>query len=72
MKKETKLKSCPFCGEEVKIYRFAESDCGDSALYSVGCVTDYCYGYVDTECGFETEAEAVKLWNIRSPKELDY
>lgn len=62
------LLPCPFCGGEVSVKHVAYV-AGVVQGYWVGCDNIDCY--TDIECStyaFETEAEAIEVWNRRTEK----
>lgn len=60
-KRELDLKPCPFCGEEAEV---EETIFGDVAVFSVGCLTEDCFGY-QSFVTFPLMKAAVEAWNTR-------
>lgn len=59
-----KLKPCPFCGCNAKVYSQQEEY---KTKYGVCCTAEegYCYVMPFTKSVFLTEEEAVEMWNRR-------
>lgn len=57
------LKPCPFCGGAATLYTVEQPDGRDT--FAVDCNRDEC-GVNPSTCLYETEAEAVTVWNRRS------
>lgn len=65
-----KLKPCPFCGREAKIYTCTGNN--HKTEYYPSCKSDECCGYALTDGdfgyaqpSFETEIQATKAWKRR-------
>jgi len=56
-----KLKSCPFCGDEMKLYSPSWTDrVGISHTGNNECIISYCLPYL-----YKTKKLAIETWNKR-------
>lgn len=62
MKREPKLKRCPWCGTKATVEEVQKAM---GIRKTVGCATQYCYGY-QSFAAFDTRREAIIAWNRRS------
>jgi Lar family restriction alleviation protein len=60
-----KLKPCPFCGGEARIYSTEFGDCHPVEYYGVTCDTEGCWVYENSESWHDTKKEAADEWNNR-------
>lgn len=63
-----KLKPCPFCGGEAKMYR---GSIWNSKVRWISCENDGCKIQPETPA-YDNEDEAIEAWNIRAEIQEDY
>lgn len=59
-----KLKPCPFCGEDAKVYEIP-SIFRNSPFFGILCGSDDCIA-LTMSADYQTEQEAMKAWNKRA------
>jgi Lar family restriction alleviation protein len=60
-----KLKPCPFCGGEARIYYSTYRNSSLVKYYGVTCDTEGCWVYENSESWNDTKKEAADEWNNR-------
>lgn len=63
----TKLKPCPFCGSEAAFNRITELNPASRESETI-CVEVECQECGATQRGFDTEIEAIEVWNTRAER----